>query len=125
MAGRGEGIPRDMEPAVAGEKLISELPGFEEFDQTLELGRVFGTDVGGLAEEMLGVADTADFAVYGFTTEAGIDDNGANDKTGGLQKLMTAIGHFHHILHRRDVLRVFAQMEKFTQSEMLGKACFI
>ena len=30
MAGRGEGIPGNVEPAVAGEELIGELPGFEK-----------------------------------------------------------------------------------------------
>ena len=32
MAGRGEGVPGDVEPAVAGEELVGELPGFEEID---------------------------------------------------------------------------------------------
>ena len=91
----------------------------------LELGWVFRADVGGLAEEVLGVFDTADFAVYGFATEAGIDDDGADDKTGGLQELMTAVGHIHHILYGRDIFRVFAQMKEFAQREMLGEACFI
>ena len=43
MAGRGEGVPRDVEPAAAGEELVGELPGLEEIDQALELGRVLGT----------------------------------------------------------------------------------
>ncbi len=67
---------------------------------------------------MLGVAYTADFAIHGFATKAGIDDDGAYDETSGFQELMTAIGHVHYILHRRDVLGVFAQMEEFAQSEM-------
>jgi hypothetical protein len=118
MAGGGKGIPGDVEPAVAGEELIGELTGFEEIDQTLELCWVLGADVGGLAKEMLGVVDTADFAVYRFATETGIDYDRADDETGRLQKLMTAISHIDHILHRRDVLRVLAQMEEFAQSEM-------
>ena len=125
MAGWGEGVPGDVEPAAAGEELVGELPGLEEIDQALELGRVFGTDVGGLAEDVLGVFDTADLAVHGVRTEAGIDDDGADDKTGGLQELMPAVGHIHHILYGRDIFRVFAQMKEFAQREMLGEACFI
>ena len=121
MAGRGEGVPGDVEPAAAGEELVGELPGLEEIDQALELGRVFGTDVGGLAEEVLGVADTTDLAVHGLATEPGIDDDGADDDPGRLQELVTAIGHVHHILHRRDVLRVLAQMEELTQHEVPGE----
>ena len=63
MAGWGEGIPGDVEPASAGEELVGEGAGLEKFGQTLELGRVFRADVGSLAEEMLGVLDTADLAV--------------------------------------------------------------
>ena len=122
MAGWGEGVPGDVEPAAAGEELVGELPGLEEIDQALELGRVFGTDVGGLAEEVLGVADTADLAVHGVTTESGIDDDGADDDPGRLQQLVTAIGHVHHILHRRDVLRVLAQMEELIQLKVLGES---
>ena len=121
MAGWGEGVPGDVEPAAAGEELVGELPGLEEIDQALELGRVFGTDVGGLAEEVLGVFDTTDLAVHGVRTEAGIDDDGADDDPGRLQQLVTAIGHVHHILHRRDVLRVLAQMEELTQHEVPGE----
>ena len=84
MAGRGEGVPGDVEPAAAGEELVGELPGLEEIDQPLELGRVFGTDVGGLAEEVLGVFDTVDLAVDGLATESGIDDDGADDDPGRL-----------------------------------------
>ena len=32
MAGRGEGVPGDVEPAAAGEELVGELPGLEEID---------------------------------------------------------------------------------------------
>ena len=32
MAGRGEGVPGDVEPAMAGEELVGERPGFEERD---------------------------------------------------------------------------------------------
>ena len=84
MAGGGKGIPGDVEPAVAGEELIGELTGFEEIDQTLDLCWVLGADVGGLAEEVLGVFDTTDLAVDGLATEPGIDDDGADDDPGRL-----------------------------------------
>ena len=32
VARRGEGVPGDVEPAVASEELVGELPGFEEID---------------------------------------------------------------------------------------------
>ena len=73
-----------MEPAVAGEELVGQGVSLEEVDETLELNWVFGTDVGGLAEEVLGVFDTTDLAVHGVTTEAGIDDDGADDDPGRL-----------------------------------------
>ena len=125
MAGWGEGVPGDVEPAAAGEELVGELPGLEEIDQALELGRVLGTDVGGLAEEVLGVFDTTDLAVHGVRTEARIDDDGADDDPGRLQELVTAIGHVHHILHGRDVLRVLAQMEELAQRKVLGKSYIV
>ena len=48
MAWRGEGIPRDVEPAVAGQELVGKCMGLEEVDQALELLRVLGADVGSL-----------------------------------------------------------------------------
>ena len=53
MAGRGKRVPRDVEPTVAGQQLVGEGVGFKEVDEALELSRIFGADVGGLAEEVL------------------------------------------------------------------------
>ena len=57
MAGLGEGVPGDMEPAVTGKELIGEGVALEEIDEALELSWIFGTDVSSLAEKMLGIAN--------------------------------------------------------------------
>ena len=84
MAGRGEGVPGDVKPGGAGEELVGEVVVAEEVDKALELSRIFGTDVGGLAEKVLGVTDTADLAINSLVTEARIDDDGAYFETGRL-----------------------------------------
>ena len=43
-----EGIPRDVEPARAGEQLVGVLTGLEEGDEALELGGILGADIGSL-----------------------------------------------------------------------------
>ena len=48
-----EGVPGDMEPAVAGEQLVGEGVGFKEVDEALELLRIFGADICGLADKVL------------------------------------------------------------------------
>ena len=53
MTGLGEGVPGDMEPAVTGEELVGEVVGFKEVDEALELNRIFGSDIGGLADKVL------------------------------------------------------------------------
>ncbi len=60
MAGRAEGRPGDMEPAGAGEELVGQGVMAEEIDQTLEMLRVLGADVGSLAQEVLRTVDTTD-----------------------------------------------------------------
>ena len=70
VAGRGEWIPGDMEPAVAGQELVGEVVGFKEVDEALELNRILGTDIGGLAEEMLGIADAPYHIIDSLVTEA-------------------------------------------------------
>ena len=42
-----------MKPGGGGEELVGVLARLEEHDEALELGRVLGTDVGGLADEVL------------------------------------------------------------------------
>ena len=110
MARLGEGIPGEVKPSFGGKELVGEGVGLEEVDEALELSWVFGTDVGGLAEKMLGVFDAPYPAIDSFVTEARIDDDGAHDLTGWLQQQMTAIGQIRHNLHRGDILRIFLQI---------------
>ena len=70
VAGWGEGSPGDVEPARGGEELVGEGVGLQERDQALELGRVLGADVGGLAQEVLGITDATDQAVDTAVAEA-------------------------------------------------------
>ena len=60
MAGCSEGGPGDVEPTITGEELVGQGVMAEEIDQTLEMLRVLGADVGSLAEEVLRTVDTTD-----------------------------------------------------------------
>ena len=53
MAGLGEGVPGDVEPAGARQQLVGVRRGLEEIHEALELGWVFRADVGCLAAEVL------------------------------------------------------------------------
>ena len=70
VAGWSEGRPGDVEPAGAGEELVGQGVGLQERDQALELGGILGTDVGGLAEQVLGVLHTAHLSVDAGVAEA-------------------------------------------------------
>lgn len=70
MSGCSEGIPRDMEPAGGGEQLVGVVAGAEIVDEALELARVLGANVGGLAKEVLRVADATDEGIDAGRTEA-------------------------------------------------------
>ena len=107
-----------MEPGGAGEELVGEGVGLEEVDEALELGGIFGVDVGGLAEKVLGILDTPDLAIDGLITKARINDDRAHNLTGRLQQLVTAISQIRHDLHCGDVLRVFPQIQKLAQLKM-------
>ena len=48
-----EGVPRDVEPAIAGEELVGVRRGLEEIHEALELSRVARANVSSLAEEVL------------------------------------------------------------------------
>ena len=115
----GEGIPRDVEPGGGGQELVGKLPVSEEVDQCLELRRVFRTNVGSLADQVLGVLNAAHLAIDGLAAEAGIDDDRAHNKPGGFQQLMATVGHVGHGLHRGDVRGVFLQIQKLAQPKML------
>ena len=107
-----------MEPAVAGQELVGILPRFEEIHQMLELIRILWADVGSLTKKVLGVLDTTYQTVDLGITIAGIDDDGADDQPCRFQQLMTAVGQIDDILHRRDVLRIFPQIEELAQLKM-------
>ena len=49
VAGRGEGIPGDVEPAIAREQLVGVFADLQEFDELPELRGIFRTDVGSLS----------------------------------------------------------------------------
>ena len=115
MSGLGEWIPRDVEPAGAGKKLVGVLPFLEEIYERVELRRVFRSDVGSLTYEVLRARDTANLAIHGFAAEAGIDYDRACDKPCRFQQLMTAIGKIRYDLHRRKVAWVFPEIKKFAQ----------
>ena len=102
-----EGCPRDVEPAGASQELVGQGVGFQEVDQMLELLGVLGADVGSLALQVLGVADTTDLSVNPTVAEAAVDDDGAADSlAGGLQQLAAAVGHVGYLLDGGNVLRV-------------------
>ncbi len=119
MSWLSEGIPRNMKPVGAGEELVGVLPVFEEVHEFCELRRIFRTDVGSLTDEVLGVLHATHLAVHSFTTETRINYDGSHEESCRFQQLMAAISHVRHILHRGDILRIFAQVEEFAQTEML------
>ena len=107
-----------MEPAVAGEELVSQIVSLEEVHEALELAGVLGADVGSLTEEMLRVLDATNEGVDARVTVAGIDDDGTDHLAGGLQEHQAAIGHVHHVLHGGNVVGVLAQIEKLAQTKV-------
>ena len=116
-----EGCPGDVEPAGAGQELVGILTLFQERDKALELLRVTRADVGSTALQVLGVLDTTHAAVDGLATEAGVDDDGAADGlAGGLQQQAATIDHVGHLLRRRNVGRVLAQVAELCQREVWG-----
>ena len=119
MAGRREGIPGDVEPAVAGKQLVGVFADLQEFNELPELRRVARPDVGGLAEKVLGSADTPYPLVDFGIAEAGVDDERSGYDSCRLEQQMAAVGQIRHDLHRGDVLRIFLQIEKLAQFEVL------
>ena len=109
-----------MEPAIAGQELVGIFTIAEEHDQVLELGGVTRADVGSLTEQVLRILDAANEGVDAMIAEAGVDDDGTDFLTGRLQQHQTAVGHVHHLLCRRNVGRVLAQIAELCQREMSG-----
>ena len=120
VAGWGEGVPGNVKPARASKELVGIFTIAEECDQTLELGRVLGADVGSLAEQVLGVLDAADQAVHAAVAEAGVDDDGTDLLSGRLQEHQTAIGQVGHDLQRRNVGRVLLPVAELCQRKVRG-----
>ena len=118
VAGLGERILGDVQPAVARQQLVGVLPLLEEVHKRLELHRVFRADVGSLTDKVLGIADTAHLAIHGLTTETRIDNDRPHHEPRRLQQLMAAISQICHDLHRGDVLGVFVQIQELSQKEM-------
>ena len=110
-----------MEPAGAGQELVGQGVAFQEVNQLLELLGVLGADVGGLALQVLGVADAANLSVDPTVAEAAVDDDGAADSlAGGLQQLAAAVGHVGYLLDSGNVLRVLLPVAEFCQRKMWG-----
>jgi len=113
-----EGIPRDVEPAVACQKLVGIRTGAKEVHQFRELPRVFGSNVRGLPHEVLRVLDTTHQSVDAGVAEAGVDEDGTDHLAGGLQQHQAAIGHVRHVLHGGFIIRIFAHVEEFAQRKV-------
>ena len=114
----GEGVPGDVEPAVARKQLVGKLPRSEEFHELVEHPWVFGLDVGSLAQQVLRVLDSANHTVHDFIPVAGIDDNRACDQPCRLQQLMTPVGQVCHHLHRRNVVWIITKLQELLQHEV-------
>jgi len=112
MSWGAEGIPRDVEPAGGGKELVGIFTGLEEGDEALELGGIFGANVGGLSKKVLRILDATDEGVDARVAEAGGDEDGADHLSGGLQEQQAAIGHVRHVLHGGLVVGVLAQIEE-------------
>ena len=125
VAGRGVGVPGDVEPGGASEELVGEVVVAEEVDEALELSRIFGADVGGLTDKVLRVFYPAHLAIDGIVTEARIDDDWPDDGSCWLQQHQATIGQICHSLHRGDILGVFFQIQKLAQIKMRREFYFI
>ena len=118
VAGLGEGCPRDVEPAGAGEELVGEGVMAQEVDEALKLSGILGTDIGGLTEEVLRVLHTAHQRVDVGIAIAGVDDDGTDCRTSGFEEHQATVGHVDEVLRRRFVTRVFLGVQEFLQSKM-------
>ena len=107
-----------MEPPVAGEELVGEFVSLEEGNEALELLRILGADVGGLAEQVLRVTDSTHEGVDARVAETGVDEDGTDHLSGGFQEHQTAVGHVRHVLHGGFIVRVFARVDEFFQRKV-------
>ena len=115
-----EGCPGDVEPTVAGQKLVGQGIDLQECDQALELLRVFGADVGSLALEVLGGADATNLSVDPTVAEARVNDDGTADGlAGGFQQVAAAVDHVGNLLYGRDVVGVLVEVAELGQREVI------
>ena len=71
---------------------------------------------------MLRVADTANQGVDARVAEAGVDEDGTADGlAGGLQQVPTAVHKAGHLLDRRNVSRVLAEVAELCQRKVWGQ----
>ena len=110
VAGWREGVPGEVKPAIAGEELIGEGVLAKELHEALELSGIARTDVSSLPCQVLRVCHTPYPLVHLFVPEARIDKDGTYQLSGWFQQQMAAVGHVHHRLQRRDILRVLAEV---------------
>ena len=115
VAGRGEGIPRDVEPAIAREQLVGVFADLQEFDEIPELRRVLRPDVGSLAKEVLGSIDTPYLLIDFRIAEARVDDERSGYDTCRFEQQMAAVGQIGNDLHRWDILRILPEVKKLAQ----------
>ena len=94
----------------------------EEVDQLLEPLRVLGANVGSLAQEVLRASDTTHEGIDARIAETGVDDDGTADGlAGGLQQVPTAVHKAGHLLDRRNVSRVLAEVAELCQRKVWGQ----
>ena len=115
VAGLGEGIPGDVEPGGARQQLVGIGAGLEEIHEALELRGVLRANVGSLTAEVLRAADATHQTVHPAVAEARVHDDRADRDACRLQQHLAAIGHVHHVLQCRLVVRILLCLDEFAQ----------
>ena len=121
MTGWREGIPGDVEPAIACEQLVGVFADLQEFNEIPELRGVLRPDVGSLTEKVLGSTDTPYPLVDFGISEPRVDDERSCYDSCRFEQQIAAVGQIDNILHRRDVLWIFPKVKKLAQHKMLGE----
>ena len=118
MTGWREGIPGDVEPAIACEQLVGVFADLQEFNEIPELRGVLRPDVGSLTEKVLGSTDTPYPLVDFGISEPRVDDERSCYDSCRFEQQMASVGQIDDDLHRWDVLRIFPKVKKFAKPEM-------
>ena len=118
VARHAEGLPREMEPAAAGEQLVGEGVAAQQGHQTLKLTRILGTQVGGLAQQVLAALDAPHLLVDLGCAESRVDDDGSHLLAHRFQYQLTAVGQRHHGLKAGQVVGVTVEGEHLAQREV-------